>query len=253
MFNHVIVKKPSKSYVNGLTTSSLGVPNYEELLLQHEKYVSALKYCGVEVIYLEADEAFPDSTFVEDAAVLTKEFAVITNPGAPSRNGEIVAIEKAVQPFYKKIHHIVAPGFLDGGDVLQVDRIFYIGLSERTNEAGAKQLKKMVEAEKYTAHIIPLKEFFHLKTGIASVGKNKLVVTGEFITNPLFESYEKIIIPKEQQYSANCILVNDYVIIPAGFEETNQQLKSQGYQTIELEMSEFQKQDGGLSCLSLRF
>lgn len=253
MFNHVIVKKPSKSYVNGLTTSALGTPNYEQVLIQHEAYVNALKKCGVEVTYLEADEAFPDATFVEDTAVLTKEFAVVTNPGAPSRNGEIKAIEEALQPFYDKIHHIVAPGFLDGGDVLQADRIFYIGLSERTNEEGAKQLKEIVEAENYTAHIIPLKEFFHLKTGIAYVGKNRMVMAGEFITNPLFDTYEKIIIPKEQEYAANCILVNDYVILPAGFEQTNEQLKSLGYQTIELAMSEFQKQDGGLSCLSLRF
>lgn len=96
MFNHVIVKKPGKSYVEGLTTSDLGVPNYDELLVQHENYVGALKKCGVEVVYLEADEQFPDSTFVEDTAVLTKEFAVITNPGADSRNGEVEAIRPAV-------------------------------------------------------------------------------------------------------------------------------------------------------------
>lgn len=253
MVNHVIVKKPSKSYLNGLTTSDLGVPDYDLLLEQHVAYIKALKKTGVEITYLEADEAFPDSTFVEDAAVLTKEFAVITNPGAASRNGEILDIEIAVKPFYTKIYTIEAPGFLDGGDVLQADDVFYIGLSERTNEEGAKQLKAILEGANYTAHIVPLKDFFHLKTGIAYLGNNRMVVAGEFVEHPLFESYEKLVIPSEDEYSANCILVNDYVIIPAGFTRTTELLQSNGYQTIELEMSEFQKQDGGLSCLSLRF
>lgn len=253
MFNHVIVKKPGKSYVEGLTTSDLGVPNYDELLVQHENYVGALKQCGVEVVYLEADEQFPDSTFVEDTAILTKEFAVITNPGADSRNGEVEAIRPAVSKFYDKIYTIESPGYLDGGDVLQADNTFYIGISERTNEEGAKQLQAILEKEGYTAHIVPLKEFFHLKTGIAYLGDNTMVLAGEFLENSLFDEYKKIIIPKEDEYSANCILINDYVIIPEGYPNTKEKLEKNGYQVIALPMSEFQKQDGGLSCLSLRF
>ncbi|OZI12094.1 N(G),N(G)-dimethylarginine dimethylaminohydrolase [Bacillaceae bacterium SAS-127] len=257
MFKHVIVKTPGKSYVNGLTTSDLGTPNYEQLLEQHQAYVDALKTCGVAVTHLPASEEFPDSTFVEDTAVLAAEFAVITNPGADSRNGEIKEIEATLKEFYTefytKLHYIKAPGTLDGGDILQVDDHFYIGISDRTNEEGARQLKEIVESEGYKGTIVPLKEFFHLKTGIAYLGNNTIVAAGEFIDHPDFEQYEKIIVSKEEEYAANCIRVNDYVIIPKGYEETKRKINEAGYETIELEMSEFQKQDGGLSCLSLRF
>lgn len=205
------------------------------------------------VTHLPASEEFPDSTFVEDAAVLTSEFAVITNPGADSRNGEIVEIESTLKGFYDKFYYITSPGTLDGGDILQAEDQFYIGISERTNEQGAHQLKELLEKEGFGATIIPLKEFFHLKTGIAYLGDNRMVVAGEFVDHPAFESYDKIVIGKEDEYSANCIRVNDYVILPAGFEATKRKFNEAGYQTIELDMSEVQKHDGGLSCLSLRF
>lgn len=253
MFTNVIIKKPGKSYVTGLTTSALGSPDYELLMKQHEGYAEALKTCGVHVTELPASEEFPDSTFVEDAAVLTPEFAVVTNPGAESRNGEIVEIESVLKGFYNKFYFIQSPGTLDGGDVLQADRQFYIGISERTNEEGAKQLKAILESEGYGAEILPLQSFFHLKTGIAYLGNNKMAVAGEFIDHPAFDAYDKIEIGQEDEYSANCILVNGTVIIPAGYPETNRQLTEAGYRTIELDMSEVRKQDGGLSCLSLRF
>ncbi|MFJ7681248.1 dimethylarginine dimethylaminohydrolase family protein [Peribacillus butanolivorans] len=253
MYKNVIVKLPSKSYVNGLTTSNLGTPDYELLLKQHESYVEALKSCGVSVTCLQKSEEFPDSTFVEDAAVLTPEFAVITNPGADTRNGEIVEIESVLKDFYEKFNYIKTPGTLDGGDILQIENHFYIGISERTNEEGARQLKEIVESEGYQATIVPLQKFFHLKTGIAYLGNNAIIVAGEFINHPEFDQYKKIIVSEEEEYTANCILVNGSLIIPKGYEKTKRQIEEAGYKTIELEMTEFQKQDGGLSCLSLRF
>lgn len=253
MYKNVIVKTPGKSYVNGLTTSDLGTPDYEKLLEQHEAYVEALKKCGVSVTHLPASEEFPDSTFVEDTAILTPDFAVITNPGADSRNSEIKEMEAILKGFYKKFYYISAPGTLDGGDVLKVENHFYIGISERTNEEGARQLKEILESEGYKGTVVPLKEFFHLKTGISYLDNNLIVAAGEFINHQDFSQYEKIVVSNEDEYSANCILVNDYVIIPKGYEETKRHLNESGYKTIELETSEFQKQDGGLSCLSLRF
>ncbi|WP_053362825.1 arginine deiminase-related protein [Bacillus sp. FJAT-27251] len=253
MFKNVIVKSPGKSYVNGLTTSNLGKPDYDRLLAQHAAYVEALKKCGVEVTHLPASEEFPDSTFVEDTAVLTPGFAVISNPGADSRNGEIAEMERVLKGFYKELYTIDAPGTLDGGDVLQADDRFYIGISVRTNQEGAMQLKGILESEGYKATIVPLKEFFHLKTGIAYLGNNLIVAAGEFVEHPDFSHYEKIIVSREDEYSANCIMVNGYVLIPKEFEATKFKIEQAGYKTIELDMSEFQKQDGGLSCLSLRF
>lgn len=253
MFKRTIVKTPGKTYINGLTTSNLGAPKLEKALEQHKAYIEALKICGTEVTVLESNDEFPDSTFVEDTAVLTPGFAVISNPGAASRNGEVRDLEPAIKSFYEKIYYIKAPGTLDGGDILQIEDHFYIGISARTNQEGAQQLKEILESENYKATIVPLKKFFHLKTGIAYLGNQTIVVAGEFIDHPDFHSYKKIIVPPEEEYAANCIRVNDYVIIPAGYPQTKQRIEEAGYQTLELDTSEFRKLDGGLSCLSLRF
>ncbi|MDT8018956.1 dimethylarginine dimethylaminohydrolase family protein [Clostridium perfringens] len=252
-FSRAIVRKPGQSYVNGLTTFDLGKPDYALALKQHAAYIEALKQAGLEVTVLEADERFPDSTFVEDTAVLTEKCAVITNPGAESRNGEIEDMKQVLPRFFDTIEYIQAPGFLDGGDVMQVENHFYVGLSTRTNEEGAKQFRDILSKYGYEVTIVPLKEFFHLKTGIAYLGNNTLVLAGEFIDSPVFKDYKHLIVEKEAEYSANCIHINDYVIIPKGYDSTKKQITDAGYQVIELEMSEFQKQDGGLSCLSLRF
>jgi dimethylargininase len=253
MFKNTIVRIPSESYVNGLTTSDLGVPIFEKAMEQHQAYVEALKKCGTEVKILSSNLQYPDSTFVEDTAVLTPRFAVISNPGALSRNGEIHEIEPVIKSFYETIYYIHSPGTLDGGDILQIEDHFYIGISARTNLDGAEQLKQILESEGYKGTIIPLKKFFHLKTGITYLGNQTVVAAGEFIDHPEFTSYQKIVVPPEEEYAANCIRVNDYVIIPAGYPQTKQKINEAGFQTIELEMSEFRKQDGGLSCLSLRF
>ncbi|TCP31308.1 dimethylargininase [Scopulibacillus darangshiensis] len=252
MFTHVIVKKLGKSFVNGLTTANLGKPDYDKAVKQHAAYVNALKTCGVEVVELEADECYPDSTFVEDTAIVTEKCAIITNPGAESRNGEIKNMEGVLETFYEELEHIQGSGTLDGGDVLQVNDHFYIGLSDRTNKDGALQLKNILEKYGYKADIVPLKAFFHLKTGIAYLDNQNLVVAGEFVDHELFKGFEKIVVDDDEEYAANCIYVNGNVIIPKGFEKAKEKMIAKGYPVIELEMSEFQKVDGGLSCLSLR-
>lgn len=253
MFKNTIVKILSESYVNGLTTSDLGRPNLEIALEQHQAYIEALRKCGTKVTVLPGNIQYPDSTFVEDTAVLTPNFAVISNPGAISRNGEIHDMEPVIKSFYETIYYIKAPGTLDGGDILQIEDHFYIGISARTNHDGSEQLKQILEAEGYKGTIIELEQFFHLKTGITYLGNQTIVVAGEFIDHPEFNKYQKIVVPPEEEYAANCIRVNDYVILPAGYPVTKQKINDAGYQTIELEMSEFRKLDGGLSCLSLRF
>lgn len=252
-FTQTIVKKPGKSYLQGLTTSDLGKPNYDLLLAQHDAYVEALEKCHVNVHILPADESFPDSTFVEDTAVLTKEFAIITNPGAASRAGEIIAMEPVIKQYFDTIEYIQSPGTLDGGDVLQIDNHFYIGLSSRTNEDGAKQFGHMVNRYGYQLTVITLEELFHLKTGISYIGNQTVVVTGELIDHPAFAKYKKIIVPETENYAANCLKVNDHIVIPRGYPQVNDALVEAGYQTISLDTSEFKKHDGGLSCLSLRF
>jgi len=120
MFSNAIVRKPGRSMINGLTKANLGIPNYHKAVQQHDFYVSTLKNCGIKVMELDADENFPDSTFVEDTALLTPHCALITNPGAPSRRGEIIDIKKVVKEYYSDVEELQSPGTVEAGDIMMV-------------------------------------------------------------------------------------------------------------------------------------
>ena len=249
----IIVKRPSPAFSEGLTTVDLGRPVFKNALVQHEAYIQAMKKAGAAVKELKPDDHYPDSTFVEDPAVVTKDFAVITRPGTASRQGETADIHHALTTFYDAFYTIEAPGTIEGGDVLQIEDHFYVGSSDRTNEAGIQQFKTIVEGKGYTVTAVEVNEVLHLKTGISYLGEGHVIVAGEFIDHPAFTQYEQIVLPPEEAYAANCIRVNDAVIIPEGFPVAKKKIEAAGYAPLEVGVSEFRKQDGGLSCLSLRF
>ncbi len=253
MFKNAIVRRPGRSLAKGITSANLGKPDYEQALQQHNKYIEALKSCGVQVTVLEAEEQYPDAVFVEDTAVLTERCAVVTNLGASSRQGEEVSIKKTLKKFYTDIKSIAPPGTLEGGDVMQVEDHFYVGLSARTNEEGARQLAEILKEYGYTASFIKMKKFLHLKTGLAYLKNNHLLVAGEFINRPEFETFNRIFIDESESYAANCIWMNDVVLVPMGYPRTKAGIEAAGYRVLEVDVSEFRKLDGGLSCLSLRF
>lgn len=256
MFKNVIVRKPGKSICDGITSApELGKPDYEKALKQHENYIETLKKCGVNVTVLEPLEEFPDSCFVEDTAVLTKKCAIISNPGAESRNKEPEFMVKAIKKFYPedKIEYIKAPGTLEGGDVMMVGDHFYVGKSARTNEEGIKQFIKILNKYGLTGSEVPLEKVLHLKTGVNYIENNNMLVSGEFINKKDFENYNKIIVPEDESYGANCIWVNETVIVPKGYPKIEKAIKDMGYKVLVTDTSEFKKIDGGLSCLSLRF
>ena len=239
--------------VNGLTSASLGIPDCDLALTQHADYIRALEACGLQVTVLPADEAFPDSTFVEDAALLTPDCAVITRPGAPSRRGETVSIRQALGAFYPELEAIDAPGILEAGDVMMVGRHFYIGLSERTNSEGARQLIAILEKQGMTGFVIRLEKVLHLKTGVNYLENNTLLACGEFLDKDEFREFEVLQVEPAEAYAANSLWVNGTVLVPAGHPKTRTMINAAGYETLEVDVSEFQKLDGGLSCLSLRF
>ena len=251
-FTKAIVRKVPKTLSDGITSVDLGSPDYGAAREQHGRYVDALEECGLEVAVLEADEEFPDSVFIEDTAIVTGRCAVITNPGAQSRRGEVDAIAEALPEYYDDLERIYSPGVLDGGDVLQVGDLFYIGLTQRTNPEGAEQLAGILREHDFDAKFVRLSEFLHLKSGVAYLGGDDLLVAGEMANHEAFDGYNKIVVSPAEEYSANCIRVNGHVLVPAGYEKTAAEVEGRGYEVIELEMSEFQKVDGGLSCLSLR-
>ena len=255
-FHNVIARRPCRAMTEGITSGLYpGRPDYELALAQHDAYIEALKQCDVHVTLLPADEDYPDSCFVEDPAVLTKRCAIITNPGASSRNGETISIEKAVRLFYpdEKIEHITCPGTLEGGDVMMCGEHFFVGRSERTNAEGIRQFTEILRKYGYTCSEVKLEHVLHLKTGVNYLENNNMLVSGEFTDKPEFSSFCKCIIPEKEAYAANCIWVNDKVIVPEGYPAVLAAVKSMGYETITVDTSEFRKLDGGLSCLSLRF
>ncbi|HAT6979312.1 TPA: N(G),N(G)-dimethylarginine dimethylaminohydrolase [Legionella pneumophila] len=255
MFKNAIVRTPSSTMINGLTTSTeLGKPNYELALIQHQNYTNALSKCGLEVTVLPALEQFPDACFVEDVSLLTEQFAVLTSPGAESRRDEVQEIEPSIQAFFKnRIFRINPPGRLEAGDVLRIDNHFFIGLSERTNKEGAEQLTCLLSQHGYTSSVIQLKKFLHLKTGVSYLNNDYILVSGELINHQAFNHLKQIVVSPEESYAANCIMINETVLLPKGYPKITHRLSELGFSIIELDVSEFRKIDGGLSCLSLRF
>jgi len=255
MFKNIIARRPCPSVTEGISTAGLGKPNYELALKQHEVYIEALKKCGVGITLLEANDDFPDSCFVEDVALCTKNCAIITRPGALSRRGEAALpdMKAALEKFFDNIEKIEEPGTIEAGDIMMVGNHFYIGKSARTNDEGAKQMIGFLEKYGMTGSVVPLEEVLHLKTGLAYLENNNLMVCGEFVTKPEFAKYNRIEISADEAYAANCIWVNDNVLIPAGYPNAQKAVEALGYNVIPVDTSEYKKIDGGLSCLSLRF
>lgn len=259
-FSRAIVRPPGANFAAGLTSAGEGAPDLTLALRQHRSYCEALGSCGLHLTPLGADLNFPDGTFVEDTAVVTAKGAVITRPGAPSRRGEIDGVARALTSLTPRILRIDAPGTVDGGDVCDVDGHFLIGVSARTNEAGASQLKSHLEVLGYQAGLIDIrasKALLHLKTGMAYVGDG-IWVLASGIEKELKSLLDipmphVISIPQQESYSANCIRVNDAVLVPSGYGYLATELERRGLRPLPLDMSEYKKMDGGLSCLSLRF
>jgi dimethylargininase len=254
MFSVAIVRRPCKAMVDGITSNpGLGKPDYRKAREQHEAYVAALGSCGVEVRVLKADERFPDSCFVEDVAVCTRPFAMVTRPGAPSRQGETGGIGGVLREYFDRVEAVAEPGTLEGGDVMMVGDRFYVGLSSRTNREGAGQLVAALGRHGLSGTLVDMPDILHLKTGLSYLEEGVLLATREFIGLRLFKDLTKIEIPDDEAYAANCIRVNDRVLVPAGFPETERRIRAAGFAAMTVDTSEYRKLDGGLSCLSLRF
>ena len=256
MFRRAIVRPPAANFAEGLTTVNLGAPDVPRALDQHARYGEALERCGLALSRLEADPRFPDSTFVEDAAVLTPRGAILTRPGAPSRAGEVAGVEKALSAFFPSFSRIEPPGTVDGGDVCEAGDHFFIGISERTNAEGARQLARQLAQWGYTTSGVDVRGvsgILHLKSGIAAIDEKRLVVMEALADHPAFRGYERLLVNPDETYAANCVRVNDALLVAAGFPRFEASARRLGLEAIVLDMSEFEKMDGGLSCLSLRF
>ena len=260
-FTRAIVRPPAQSFAAGLSNAALGPPDVRRALEQHAAYVRALRDCGLDVTRLEPDEAYPDGTFVEDTAIVTGRGAVITRPGAPTRQGEARSIAECLRQFYGERCVIEAPGTVDGGDICEADGHFLIGVSARTNAHGADQLAGHLKRMGYVSSLIDIRAkptLLHLKSGIAYLGGGVWVVDAAVqdelaALHGLDGARHPIVVAPAEAYAANCVRVNEVVLVAEGYPETSAALTRAGCRLLQLDMSEFRKMDGGLSCLSLRF
>ncbi len=251
---NAIVRRPSKKLGEGITTASLGVPNFERACEQHAAYCEALRAAGATVTVLEADAAHPDAHFVEDTAVLICGSAILARPGAEARLGE--TIREPLAEFFADFKEIVAPGTLDGGDVCDAgDRVF-VGVSHRTNRAGAEQLARLAAEAGKTPVLVDIRNLpgiLHLKSGLAYLGDDRFVVIAALLPAIAISPDRIVRVAPGEEYGSNCVRVNDVVLIADGHSRLQRDLARAEYSTTALDVSEFRKMDGGLSCLSLRF
>lgn len=251
-----MVRLPAASFDQGLTSIDLGRPDFAVATSQHARYCAALRQCGLNLTWLGADAKFPDSTFVEDTAVLTPTSAILTRPGAASRRGEVASVESALRAFRSSVDAIVAPGTIDGGDICAAGEHFFIGISERSNEEGARQLADILARDGYTSSTVDIRGMpgvLHLKSGVSFLDGRRLVLIDALREHPTFAGYDIVPVADEEGYAANLLCINGQVIMAVGFPRLEASLRDLGYDPITLDMSEFRKMDGALTCLSLRF
>jgi len=252
MFTRAIVRKPGPDCGQGLTKARLGKPDLPRLMAQHRAYVRALRSLGLRVTVLPEEPGFPDAYFVEDTAVVTPKVAVVTNPGAASRRGEEDTIEPLLAK-HRPTFRIKPPATLDGGDVLMVENHFFIGITTRTNLAGARALGRHLQDYGHTWTPVPVSAGLHLKSGVNYLGQGRLLVTRALAGRVEFADFPKIIIDPGEEYAANALWINGRLLIPKRFPKTRKKLQKLGLPLVELDVSEIRKMDGGLTCLSLRF
>jgi dimethylargininase len=219
---------------------------------QHTEYEKVLTELGCHIKTLPADPDLPDSVFVEDTAIVLDEMAVVTRPGAESRRGETKMISEVLSE-YRTLFQIVSPGTLDGGDVLQMERMLYVGISKRSNESGIRQLADLVSSYGYEVVKVHVDGCLHLKSAVTKVGKEALLVNRSWVDVKSFEGMSLIDIDPGEPYAANALFVGGEPVYPAMFPKTRKRLEDRGYPVRIVEVSELQKAEGAVTCCSLIF
>jgi len=224
----------------------------ERARAQHAAYVSVLAGLGCEVIELPAEPDLPDSVFVEDAAVVLPEVAVITRPGADSRKPETASIARALAP-HRPLVHIEAPATLDGGDVLVMGKAIFVGLSTRSDRQAVAQLQELLRPFGYTVTGVPLRGCLHLKSAVTRVDDETLLINRSWVDEAPFSNFGLIAVDAAEPHAANCLPVNGRVVFPEAFPDTREKLERRGYNVAPVALDELAKAEGAVTCCSLVF
>lgn len=253
-FTHAIARLPAQSITAGLRAIDIGTPDLDIFRQHHADYVAALRDTGAQVLVLDADEEYPDSTFVEDTALCLPEGAVVMRPGAPSRLGEAAEMAPHLARFYNDIATIEGPATIEGGDILTTEREILVGTSARTNSAGIDALRRITSRWGYSVREVHTPPgVLHFKTDCSLLDAETILATERLSASGCFKGYKVIHTAPGEEACANAIRFNASVIMPAGFPKTAELLAGQGYDICQIGNSEAAKLDGGMSCLSLRF
>jgi dimethylargininase len=252
-FNSALVRKPGRSVVDGLRAGGGPSPDYPRVLAEHQAYVSALEAAGVRVTTLPALEAFPDSVFVEDPALVFTPAAILLNPGAPSRQGESRELIATLEKRFPRV--LTLPeGHADGGDILVTPGRVLIGLSARTDERGAASLRELLASIGFTSDVVRVPAgTLHLKTDCSLLDEETILATATLASSKLLDGYRVLVVPDDERHATNAIRVNDVVLMRAGCPRTQEMLVKHGLDVVALPTDEIAKIDAGLSCMSLRW
>ena len=252
-FTNAIIRRPAKSVVKGLRAGAGADPTYEGVVAEHAAYGAALVNAGVAVTILPALEDFPDSVFVEDPALVFPEGAVLLRPGAKTRAGEAALLAPALK---EKFETVLAldEGSADGGDILTTAERVMIGLSARTDKAGAEALMRVLAKIGRRASIVETpKDVLHFKTDCALLDEETVLATKRLSLSGAFNGFRVLHAPDAEEAAANALRVNDVVFVGARFRKTIEMLEREGFKTVPLPVDEIGKIDAGLSCMSLRW
>ena len=219
---------------------------------QHHAYEQLLEKLGARVISLAAEPDLPDSMFVEDPAIVLDELAVILPLGTKSRQPEAPSLAKALAPF-RKLAHVTAPGSIEGGDVLRIDRTLFVGLTTRTNAEGIRQLTAILSPYGYKIVAVPVTGCLHLKSAVTYLGRNTLLANRPWFDPAPFANFDWIDVDPDEPHAANALALNDTVIFPASFPQTRAKIEAAGFHVTPIDISELQKAESGLTCSSLIF
>ena len=251
--NKAIVRRIPNSFKHCITTMENKVPiNVEMARVQHQNYCEILESLGLQLIRLDADEDLPDCCFTEDTVIVMDEIAIIANPVMSSRKGELDEIINTLKP-YRKLYQLQSPAYLDGGDVIQIDRKLFIGLSARTNMAAIEQVADWVAGYGYEVISVPVNNTLHLKSASTYIGMGTVLLSPENVDPIYFSKYQVIEVPSSESYCADALAVGNNVLIPEGYPGTKAKLIQHGFQVITLDVSEIKKADGALTCMSVIF
>ena len=252
-FTDAIARLPGRSVVRGILKEPEVVPDFDRVLAEHTAYVEALRSAGLNVEILPPLEAFPDSVFVEDPALVYSNGAVLLRPGTPTRLGESDEMRAVLQRRFPTVLELSADGYADGGDVSTARDGVFIGLSRRTNRQGAEALSGLLRRLDLKADIVETPPgSLHLKSAVSVLDEETFLASAAIAESGIFRRYRMLVSPGEEP-SAHALRVNDTVFVPAHFPRTADLLAKLRYAVKPLEVAEIRKLDAGLPCMSLRW